>query len=156
MMRLIGSMVASIFLVLLVLISFSGTVISGEEGHGHPEGTEKKVRGSSPLVEEMEILDGVFRDVVSGVSLRDGMAVHKALESMHGTMEKTHEGVGEGTVMLHKNADRLEEFLQMDREFHHKLENLAHAAHENNQEEMLSLTKSLLDDCVRCHQGFRE
>jgi hypothetical protein len=148
MARFMRSVVGSIFLIMFVIISIAGTL--------HSEGTTQKAKGSSPLIEEMEILDGVFREVVSAVSLGDGMAVHKALESMHGTMEKTHEGVSEGTVQLHKNAHMLEEFIQMDKEFHQKLEKLAHAAHENNQEEMLSLTKSLLDDCVRCHQGFRE
>jgi cytochrome c556 len=109
----------------------------------------------NPLIEEMLILDKVFRDVVSGVALGSGEAVHKALHAMHGTMEKTHEGVHAGAVKLPKNADRMEEFVAMDKKFHQDLESLAHAAHMNDQEQMLALTKTLLDACVRCHQKFR-
>ncbi len=49
--------------------------------------------GDDPLIEEMVQLDAVFREVVSGVSLGDGARVHRALETLHSTMEKTLEGV---------------------------------------------------------------
>jgi cytochrome c556 len=109
----------------------------------------------NPLIEEMVILDKVFRDVVSGVAVGDGEAVHKALHAMHGTMEKTHEGVHAGAVKIPRNADRIEEFVALDKRFHQDLEALAHAAHAHDQEKMLGLTKQLLDACVRCHQRFR-
>ena len=103
----------------------------------------------------MVILDGVFRDIVSGVSLGDGHRVHEALEKMHGTMEKTHEGVKHGTVALKKNANRLNDFVQQDKQFHSKLEDLAKAAHKNDGNAMLALAKDLLDRCVMCHKDFR-
>jgi len=117
----------------------------GHEGHEH----------GGALIEEMMTLNNVFRDVVTGVALGDGASVHKALEAMHGTMEKTHAGVHEGTVKLRKNAGRLKEFVDLDQAFHAKLETLARAAHRNDQAEMLSLTKELLDRCVGCHRDFR-
>ncbi|MDH4163888.1 MAG: hypothetical protein OEW15_14550 [Nitrospirota bacterium] len=121
-------------------------------GHGAPAASKG---GGNPLIEEMQILDGVFRDVVSAVSLGDGQRVYHALHSMHGTMEKTHEGVHHGTVKLTKNADKLETFVKMDKEFHGELENLAAAAKKNDQQKMLTITKGLLDGCVRCHGMFK-
>ena len=109
----------------------------------------------SPLIEEMLQLDAVFRDVVSGVAVGDGVRVHEALEKMHGAMEKTHEGVSHGTVTLKKNADRMKDFVEQDKQFHAKLEDLAKAAHRNDGNAMLSLTKDLLDRCVKCHRDFR-
>ena len=103
----------------------------------------------------MMTLDRAFRDIVSAVSLGDTDAVHKALEPMHGTMEKTHEGIHAGTVTVRKNADHLTEFKSMDLAFHAKLEALDRAAHHKNQKEMLRITKQLLDDCVQCHTKFR-
>lgn len=111
--------------------------------------------GTNPLIEEMVILDSVFRKVVSAVALGDGARVHKALESMHGAMEKTHEGVHAGTVTLPKNNDRMKEFVEMDKKFHEKLEALAQAGERNDQKRMLALTKQLLDRCVECHGMFR-
>jgi cytochrome c556 len=115
----------------------------------------KHEHGGNPLIEEMVALDAVFRDVVSGVAMGDGHRVHDALEKMHGSMEKTHAGVKHGTVTLKKNANRLNEFVEQDKQFHNKLEDLAKAAHKNDGSAMVSLTKELLDRCVKCHRDFR-
>jgi hypothetical protein len=133
----------------LFLLGYPSPASSAQADH-------PRQKGLNPLIEEMMILDRVFRDVVSAVALGDNNGVHKALESMHGTMEKTHEGVHGGSVVIPKNATRVKEFVQMDREFHEKLESLAGAAHRNDQKNMLVLTKQLLDGCVRCHEMFRK
>lgn len=125
----------------------------------HKHGTEAHSQyehGLNPLIEEMMALDAVFRDVVSGVAMSDGHRVHEALEKMHGTMEKTHEGVKHGSITLKKNANRLSDFVEQDKQFHKKLEDLAMAAHKNDSRAMLSLTKDLLDRCVKCHGDFRK
>ena len=124
-----------------------------EHMHGSPAGHE---HGGNPLIAEMVALDTVFRDVVSGVAMGDGKRVHETLEKMHGTMEKTHEGVRHGTVTLKKNADRMKDFVEQDKQFHAKLEDLARAAHKNDGNAMLTLTKDLLDRCVKCHRDFRK
>jgi cytochrome c556 len=128
--------------------------LTSEHQHGAVS-PSKHEHGENPLIEEMVALDAVFRDVVSGVAMSDGHRVHEALEKMHGTMEKTHEGVKHGTVTLKKNANRMNDFVTQDRQFHGKLEDLARAAHKNDSSSMLSLTKDLLDRCVRCHRDFR-
>lgn len=114
------------------------------------------VESANPLIEEMISLDRVFQGVVSGVSLGDGRRVHDALHAMHGTMEKTHAGVESGTVKLQKNADKLNEFVRLDKDFHADLERLAVAAHGNDWDRMLTLTKKLMDGCVNCHRQFRK
>ena len=116
----------------------------------------KHEHGANPLIEEMVALDAVFRDVVSAVAVSDGHRVHEALEKMHGAMEKTHEGVKHGSVTLKKNANRMSDFVEQDKQFHGKLEELAKAAHKNDGSAMLSLTKDLLDRCVKCHRDFRK
>jgi len=126
-----------------------------EEAHRHGE----EARGSSPvnpLIEEMRTLDVTFREVVSAVSLGDGQRILKALEAMHGTKERTHEGIHAGHVRIPRNADLLEEFVRLDEEFHHVLEDLAGAARQGNSGKMVEFTKDLLDRCVGCHQAFRE
>ena len=121
----------------------------------HPMHATTVQSGTNPLIEEMMTLDRAFRDIVSAVSLGETDAVHKVIESMHGAMEKTHEGVSVGTVTLRKNADRATEFKTMDLAFHAKLEALDRAAHHKNQKEMLRITKLLLEGCVQCHTKFR-
>jgi hypothetical protein len=135
----------------LVLFPLGGRTAEAHENRTHHGGA-----GTNPLIEEMVILDSVFRKVVGAVALGDGEKVNKAIHSMEGAMEKTHEGVHAGTVTLRKNSDRMKEFVKMDTEFHEKLEALAQAGEQNNQKKMLDLTKQLLDRCVQCHQMFRQ
>jgi hypothetical protein len=144
-----------------LILSFSAFGVSDDKHHAGEYKQEqseqhKHEHGGNPLIEEMVALDAVFRDVVSAVAMSDGHRVHEALETMHGTMEKTHAGVKHGTVTLKKNADRLNEFVEQDKQFHGKLEDLAKAAHKNDGSAMVSLTKDLLDRCVKCHRDFRK
>jgi hypothetical protein len=130
-------------------------VVSGQERPRQNAATAPAGHRDNPLVEEMEKLDAVFREAVSGVSLGNGARVHQALEAMHGTMEKTHEGLHHGTVKVPKNAAWVKEFVDLDKKFHTKLETLSMAAQKNDQQAMLKLTKELLDGCVQCHLTFR-
>ena len=145
---LVMGLVATVF---LAQAAFAGN----DHDEKHHTSEHKHEHGGNPLIEEMVELDAVFRNVVSGVAMNDGHRVHGALEKMHGTMEKTHEGVKHGTVTLKKNANRMSEFVEQDKQFHGKLEDLATAAHKNDSSAMLTLTKELLDRCVKCHRDFR-
>ena len=142
---------------IFITLTFTAGAGENHEGkeHNHDHASPSKGGGNSPLLEEMQILDNVFREVVSAVALGEGRRVEQALQSMHGTMEKTHEGVHHGTVKLAKNADKLETFVQMDREFHGGIEKLEAAAKKNDQLAMVTLSKGLLDNCVKCHRMFR-
>lgn len=129
--------------------------ISADHSHHKASHHKDAVASSGALVEEMRALDGVFREVVSAVALGDGHRVHKALEAMHGKMEKTQEALHSGHVKLRKNADKAAEFERMDKEFHANLEKLAKAAHKSDRQNMTAVTKKLLDGCVACHNQFR-
>jgi len=145
-----------LFSAILLLAGIPTVAFSQHPPHlPHPQDATTVQADTNPLIEEMIILDHAFRDIVSAVSLGDADAVRKALEPMHGTMEKTHDGVREGRVALRKNAGRIKEFKTMDFAFHAKLEALGRAAHHKNQKEMLRITKQLLEGCVQCHSKFR-
>lgn len=156
-MRLHTLTMAAVAAAALTVTFLLASPLTAKAEHQHlaPQ-TEPSHSGVSPLVEEMRKLDGVFREIFSGVALGDGGRVHNAIEGMHGAMEKTREALHAGTVKPPKNADKLERFEMMDKEFHKNLENLAKAAHKNDGKEMLSLTKKLMDGCVNCHTTFRK
>jgi cytochrome c556 len=142
------------FFALLLFAGFSPQLCCAHDenevqGSGRPSAT-------NPLIEEMMTLDNAFRDIVSAVALNDTTKVQAALQSMTGAMEKTHEGMQAGTVILPKNVSRSREFLERDKKFHEKLDALDRAARRNNQREMLRITKQLLEACVQCHRTFRK
>ncbi len=131
-------------------------VVSGQNADP-TRSTGQSVRATqNPLLEEMMTHDSAFGKIVSAVALGDSDKVHKAILSMHGTMDKTLEGVRTRTVTLPKNPTRIPEFIDMDLKFRAKLEALDRAARHNNQREMQRITNMLLAACVKCHQTFRQ
>lgn len=110
----------------------------------------------NPLIEEMRQLDSSFKEIVSAVIIGDGGRVHKAIEAMHGRMERTQEAVLSGEVKVPKNPGRVKEFIALDKEFHSNLERLAHSAEAGSRPKMLLYTKKLIDGCVRCHAIFKK
>ncbi len=145
------------FFTLLLIAGFLPKITFAQNEHHHVHGsTQPAPASTNPLIEEMTALDAAFRDIVSAVALGDTEKVHRAIESLHGAMEKTHEGMHAGTVTLPKNAARIKEFTERDAKFHEKLDALDRATRRKNQREMLRITKQLLDGCVQCHQTFRK
>ena len=106
------------------------------------------------LVEKMMAHDLAFSRIVSAVALGDSDKVLQATLSMHGTMDKTLEGVRAGTITLPKNSPRIADFIDMDLKFRTKLEALDRAARHHNQREMQRIVSLLLSGCVKCHHTF--
>ncbi len=148
---ILAVLAALLFIISMMVVSVS---TAGHDMHSHSD--KETASGPNPLIEEMMVLDNAFREVVSAVAMGDGERVYKSLHAMHGTMEKTHEGVHEGTVKIPKNAHRQKEFVEMDKKFHQNLERLAEAGQKNDQAKMLRLTKTLIEGCVNCHRNFRK
>lgn len=153
------------------LVKFTGLVIvalylmtsgadSAEHNHADPKHHEKAATQASvnplPLVEEMRMLDAAFREIVSGVAVGDGPRVLSAIETLHGSMEKTQHALHTGEVKLPRNPQKIKEFENFDKEFHGELEALAKAAERDDGKMMASFTKRLLDGCLRCHGEFRK
>src|SRR5690242_17123795 len=101
------SIFISALILSLVLFPLGGRTAEALENRTHHGGA-----GTNPLIEEMVVLDSVFRKVVSAVVLGEGEKVRKAIHSMEGAMEKTHEGIHSGKVTLPRNNDRMKEFVK--------------------------------------------
>ena len=145
-----------LFTALLLFAGLPALVCAGHDNDTSRALSPSTSSAPNPLIEEMLTLDSVFRNIVSAVALADAAQVQKVMAPLHGAMEKTHEGIHAGTVTLPKNAVRLNEFVERDRKFHEMLEALDRAAGHNHQQEMLRITKQLLDGCVQCHRTFRK
>jgi len=120
-----------------------------------PPAAASSQQPDSALIQEMAALDNAFREIVSSVAVGSGERVIKAIEPMHGTMEKTQEAVKSGAVKIRKNQNKTATFIKMDKDFHTNLEVLVAASKKNNQKLMAATTKKLLDGCIACHQMFR-
>jgi len=144
-------------LIIVALCLSTSRAYSAEPDHGGHKRNEKAAATSAnALIDEMRALDAAFRDIVSGVAVNDGHKVLSAIETLHGSMEKTRHALHAGEVKLPRNPHKMREFEKFDKEFHGELEALARAAERDDGKMMISLTKKLLDGCVRCHGEFRK
>ncbi|MBI5562538.1 MAG: cytochrome c [Deltaproteobacteria bacterium] len=109
------------------------------------------------LLSEMMLVNKAYRDIVSGVAIESSPDVIKAIEGLHGSkaVEAAHDALKAGKIKTPKNPGKMKEFERMDKEFHKNLDSLLDAAKANKQPQMRSLTKKLLDGCIKCHQTFR-
>jgi cytochrome c556 len=146
----------ALFTALLLYAGLPALICAGHDNNASHSPAPPATAAPNPLIEEMLTLDSVFRNIVSAVAIADAAQVQKVMAPLHGAMEKTHEGIHAGTVTIPKNAARIGEFVERDRKFHEMLEALDRAAGHNHQQEMLRITKQLLDGCVQCHRTFRK
>jgi cytochrome c556 len=122
----------------------------------HAVGANGKPVSSKQLIYEMIKLDGALRKIVSAVALGDAKRVRAVLKTVHGEMEKTQEGIRQGSIKLPKNRERISEFVEMDEKFHAGLEELDEAAAKNDRQAMLAAAKTMMEGCVNCHAAFRK
>ena len=130
-------------------------LIAGRAAHAEMSKTSPP---ANPLIEEMRLLDGVYASIVGAVALNNPNDVLEAIARFEksGAMEKTVSAVSTGAIKTPKNSGKLSDFTRFDKEFHSNLESLAKAARAKDQPKMLSFTKKLLDNCVKCHRTYRK
>lgn len=145
-------------LVIVALCLMTAGAGSAEHNHANSKHHEKAATqpSANPLIEEMRALDAAFREIVSGVAVGDGHRVLSAIETLHGSMEKTQHALHAGEIKLPRNPQKVKEFEKFDKEFHGELEALAKAAERGDGKMMASFTKRLIDGCVMCHGEFRK
>lgn len=144
-------------LAIVALTLMTSGADSAEHNHANHKHSEKKATASAnPLIEEMRALDAAFREIVSGVAVGNGHRVLSAIETLHGSMEKTRHALHAGEIKLPRNPQKIKEFEKFDKEFHGELEALAKAAEKGDGKMMASFTKRLIDGCVMCHGEFRK
>lgn len=112
----------------------------------------------NPLLVEMMLLNKAYRDIVSAVAIEDSPAIIKAIEGLesHQAVQATTNALKDGKIKTPKNPDKMKEFKRMDNEFHSSLKALLEAAKADKQPKIRTITKKLLDGCVKCHEQFRK
>lgn len=112
----------------------------------------------NPLLVEMMLVNKAYRDIVSAVAIEDSAAIVKAIEGLESSQaaKATAAALKAGQLKTPKNPDKMKEFKRMDDEFHGNLKALHEAAKADKQPKIRTITKKLLDGCVKCHEQFRK
>ena len=151
-----------IHVVAIVLVGGAGVVTGlhhaehsgGHHGHGTPV-TASSGDATNPVQAEMRLLERALATAPASFAAGDLRSFEHQLHAVHGAKEKTEEAIHHGTYRLRKNADKLERFTQLDREFHAKLEKLAEHASKNELTPAASAYADVLAACNGCHSEFR-
>lgn len=127
---------------------------AGHHGNG-TTGPASSVDATNPVQAEMRLLDRALATAPASFAAADLRSFEHQLHAVHAAKERTEEAIHHGTYRLPKNADKLDRFTQLDREFHAALEKLAHHAANNELAPAATAYGNVLAACNGCHSEFR-
>lgn len=110
---------------------------------------------TNPVQAEMRLLERALATGPASFAAGELRPFEHQLHAVHAAKENTDEALRRGTYRLPKNADKLERFTQLDREFHEALENLAEHASKNELTPAATAYGNVLAGCNGCHSEFR-
>lgn len=109
----------------------------------------------NPLKTEMKLLDSAFKNLIDSLIFNSPKTIEEPFEEVHKAKEKTEAALKKGLIKLPKNNNKIKEFIKMDEEFHHNMEGLIEASRKGDMKKVQDITHRLLNDCVQCHNRFR-
>lgn len=126
----------------------SAAVVNAEEAKIAPA-------TDSPVKVEMRLLDKAFKNLIDSLILNNPKAIEEPFHEVHMAKANTEAALKKGEVKLPKNNDKIKQFVQMDEQFHGKLEALIEASRKGDMKGVQDVTHKLLNGCVQCHNKFR-
>ena len=126
-----------------------------EERHDHA-GQGEAPPSENVVKHEMRLLDKAFKNLIDSLLLNKPEAIEAPFHDVHRAKMATEKALHDGKVVLPKNNDKIEEFVELDEAFHDKLRKLLGAAKGGDSTEILKSAHEVLDGCVGCHTKFRE
>ena len=104
---------------------------------------------------EMRLLDKAFKNLIDSLILNNPKAIEEPFHEVHMAKANTEKALEKGEIKLPKNNDKMKQFVEMDEQFHGKLEALIEASRKGDMKAVQDVTHKLLNGCVQCHNKFR-
>lgn len=109
----------------------------------------------SPVKAEMRLLNDAFKNLLDSLLLNNPKAIEEPFHEVHKAKANTEKALEKGEIKLPKNGDKMKQFVELDEQFHKKLEVLIEASRKADMKKVQAVTHKLLDGCVGCHTKFR-
>jgi cytochrome c556 len=137
---------------IIIVVGFLGTCLIAISAMG-----QANLRTAMALREEMVALEEAFETVIDAVIFSNMGMIKPAVVRFHKAREKVEEVISSGPrIILPKNHDKFEEFVELDIKFHEDFASLEKAAEKGQKKVVKDQTHKLLDGCVVCHERFRK
>lgn len=115
----------------------------------------EEAKADSPVKAEMKLLDKAFRNLIDSLVLNTPEAIEEPFHEVHMAKANIEKALEKGEIKLPKNNDKIKQFVEMDEQFHKKLEHLLEASRKKDMKAVQEVTHKLLSGCVKCHNKFR-
>lgn len=139
-----GAMKKYILSAVVSVVLVSVAAVHAEEG-----------KSESPVKAEMKLLDKAFKNLIDSLVLNTPDAIEEPFHEVHMAKANTENALEKGEIKLSKNGDKMKQFIEMDEQFHKKLEHLLEASRKKDMKAVQEVTHKLLNGCVKCHNKFR-
>jgi cytochrome c556 len=118
---------------------------------------QAKLRTGMALRKEMVTLEEAFETIIDAVIFSNMELIKPAVVRFHKVRKMVEEAISsEPRIILPKNHDKFQEFVELDIKFHEDLASLEKAAEKGQKSVVKDQTHKLLDRCVVCHERFRK
>ncbi len=134
----------SLLLAVVSMVMFATAAVHAEEAK------------ESPVKAEMKLLDKAFKNLIDSLVLNTPEAIEEPFHEVHMAKANTEKALEKGEIKLPKNNDKMKQFIEMDEQFHKKLEHLLEASRKKDMKAVQEVTHKLLNGCVKCHNKFRK
>ncbi|MDO8445535.1 MAG: hypothetical protein Q7T53_05435 [Deltaproteobacteria bacterium] len=111
--------------------------------------------GVSPVKIEMRLLNDAFKNLIDSLILNTPETIEEPFHEIHKAKANTEAALEKGEIKLPKNGDKMKQFIELDEQFHKKLEILIEASRKKDMKTVQETTHKLLNGCVQCHSKFR-
>lgn len=115
-----------------------------------------KTNEESPLKAEMRLLNEAYKNLIEALVLDNLPSVKGPFEAVDRAREKTMAYAASGGLVLPKNGDKLNLFIELDKQFHKKIEGAVDLAGRGERKSLAVLAQKLMNACMDCHGKFRQ
>lgn len=120
-----------------------------------PESLDELPEGLNIVQLEMRLLTAAMQNILQLIGDERLDEIPGQIRQVHPAYELTHQALEEGLYRPPVNPDQIEEFVEVDDEFHDDLRGLVGAARDDDLEGVTRYYNELVDGCTSCHGQFR-
>ena len=120
-----------------------------------PDSLDELPDGVNVVQYEMRLLTAAMQNILQLIADERLDEIHDQIRGVHPVYDLTHQAIDEEVYRPPANPDRIDDFVEMDDDFHDELRELVGAANDDDMEGVTEQYGRLVDGCASCHGEFR-
>jgi cytochrome c556 len=126
-----------------------------EEPAGPPKTLDDLPEDVNAVQHEMQLLNSSMQQILTLIANDELEGVPAQIKKVHPARQLTMTAVEKGAYEPPRNADKMEEFTELDDQFHDDLKGLIAASKNDDLQAATDSYTDLVQGCTECHSKFR-